>query len=76
MRTHNLFPKQRERGKEEWSSVSRSAKPGSDILISNLSPATWYQIKVSKLVSIASIEFFLGDWRGARTFIGAQSHLS
>merc|ERR1719385_232794 len=37
---------QRERGKEEWSSVSRSAKPGSDILISNLSPATWYQIKV------------------------------
>ena len=36
----------RERGKEEWSSVSRSAKPGSDILISNLSPATWYQIKV------------------------------
>merc|ERR1719365_55796 len=38
---------QRERGKEEWSSVSRSAKPGSDILISNLSPATWYQIKVT-----------------------------
>merc|ERR1719175_21163 len=38
---------QRERGKEEWSSVSRSAKPGADILISNLSPATWYQIKVT-----------------------------
>merc|ERR1712172_297122 len=37
---------QRERGKEEWSSVSKSAKPGVDILISNLSPATWYQIKV------------------------------
>ena len=26
--------------------VSRSAKPGSDIHISNLSPATWYHIKV------------------------------
>merc|ERR1719500_446912 len=38
---------QRERGKEEWSSVSRSAKPGADIVISNLSPATWYQIKVT-----------------------------
>merc|ERR1719209_2723825 len=38
---------QRERGNEEWSSVSRSAKPGSDILISNLKPATWYQIKVT-----------------------------
>merc|ERR1712212_597695 len=38
---------QRERGQEEWSSVSRSAKPGADILISNLSPATWYQIKVT-----------------------------
>merc|ERR1719209_2177078 len=38
---------QRERGKEEWSSVSRSAKPGADILISNLKPATWYQIKVT-----------------------------
>merc|ERR1719289_452867 len=38
---------QRERGKEEWSSVSKSAKPGSNILISNLSPATWYQIKVT-----------------------------
>merc|ERR1719295_70918 len=38
---------QRERGKKEWSSVSRSAKPGADILISNLSPATWYQIKVT-----------------------------
>merc|ERR1719391_315372 len=38
---------QRERGNEEWSSVSRSAKPGADILISNLSPATWYQIKVT-----------------------------
>merc|ERR1719289_213236 len=38
---------QRERGKEEWSSVSRSAKPGADIVISNLSPASWYQIKVT-----------------------------
>merc|ERR1719295_485216 len=38
---------QRERGQEEWSSVSRSAKPGADILISNLRPATWYQIKVT-----------------------------
>merc|ERR1712172_367301 len=38
---------QREQGKEEWSSVSRSAKPGADIVISNLSPATWYQIKVT-----------------------------
>merc|ERR1719187_813476 len=38
---------QRERGREEWSSVSRSAKPGADILISNLSPATWYEIKVT-----------------------------
>merc|ERR1719391_854564 len=38
---------QRERGQEEWSSVSRSAKPGANILISNLSPATWYQIKVT-----------------------------
>merc|ERR1711971_520253 len=38
---------QRKRGDEEWSSVSRSAKPGADILISNLSPATWYQIKVT-----------------------------
>merc|ERR1712172_394485 len=38
---------QRKRGEEEWSSVSRSAKPGADILISNLSPATWYQIKVT-----------------------------
>ena len=36
----------RERGNDLWSSVSRSAKPGADILISNLSPATWYQIKV------------------------------
>ena len=40
------FPNQRERGKEEWSLVTRSAKPGADILISNLSPATWYQIRV------------------------------
>merc|ERR1719193_2648614 len=38
---------QRERGQQEWSSVSRNAKPGGDILISNLSPATWYQIKVT-----------------------------
>merc|ERR1719209_1349472 len=38
---------QRERGQQEWSSVSRNAKPGADILISNLSPATWYQIKVT-----------------------------
>merc|ERR1711971_1211558 len=38
---------QRERGQQEWRSVSRSAKPGADILISNLSPATWYQIKVT-----------------------------
>merc|ERR1711971_881028 len=38
---------QRERGKEEWSSVSRSIKPGADIVISNLSPATWHQIKVT-----------------------------
>ena len=38
--------KQRERGQQEWRSVSRSAKPGADILISNLSPATWHQIKV------------------------------
>merc|ERR1711931_362069 len=38
---------QRERGREEWSSVSRSAKPGADIVISNLSPASWYQIKVT-----------------------------
>ena len=44
--TEVLYCKQRERGKDEWSSVSRSAKPGADILISNLSPATWYQIKV------------------------------
>merc|ERR1719381_96133 len=49
---------QRERGKEEWSSVSRRAKPGADILISNLSPATWYQIKVSGLPGEhASLEF-------------------
>ena len=38
--------KQRERGNDVWTSVSRSAKPEADILISNLSPATWYQIKV------------------------------
>ena len=46
IRMHVLFLKPRERGKEEWSSVSKSAKPGVDILISNLIPATWYQIKV------------------------------
>ena len=50
------FPEQRERGQEEWSSVSRSAKPGADILISNLSPATWYQIKVK--VSIGKNGFY------------------
>ena len=42
----SIFSDQRERGNEEWSSVSSSVKPGADILISNLSPATWYQIKV------------------------------
>merc|ERR1719447_1365484 len=47
---------QRERGKEEWSSVSRSAKPGADILISNLSPATWYQIKVTSEAQGSSSE--------------------
>merc|ERR1712233_201756 len=46
-RTVYFIVEQRERGKEEWSSVSRRAKPGSNILISNLSPATWYQIKVT-----------------------------
>ena len=46
IRTQDSFPNKRERGNEEWSSVSKSAKPGADILISNLSPATWYQIKV------------------------------
>merc|ERR1712130_933306 len=45
--TYFFVVEQRERGKEEWSSVSRKAKPGADILISNLSPATWYQIKVT-----------------------------
>merc|ERR1712130_956145 len=51
---------QRERGTEEWSSVSRSAKPGADIVISNLSPATWYQIKVTgerPLPDPTSLEF-------------------
>ena len=40
------FYNPREQGADVWSLVSRSAKPGADILISNLSPATWYQIKV------------------------------
>merc|ERR1719341_2652521 len=44
--TVNFIVAQREQGKEEWSFVSRSAKPGADILISNLKPATWYQIQV------------------------------
>merc|ERR1719175_279821 len=51
---------QRERGQEEWSSVSRNAKPGADILISNLSPATWYQIRVTgerPLPDPTSLEF-------------------
>ena len=52
----------RERGQQEWSLVSRSAKPGADILISNLSPATWYQIKVR--VSIGKNGFYgvSGNW--------------
>ena len=33
--------------KPDWSLISGSAKPGSDIHVSNLSPATWYQIKVA-----------------------------
>ena len=38
--------------------MSRSAKPGADILISNLSPATWYQIKVkSQSGRIDSMKF-------------------
>ena len=47
---------------QEWSSVSRSAKPGADIVISNLSPATWYQIKVR--VSIRKNGFYgvSGNW--------------
>merc|ERR1711970_1237280 len=45
--TYFFMVDQRKRGEEEWSSVTRSAKPGADILISNLSPATWYQIKVT-----------------------------
>jgi len=45
--TVDFILQQRERGTEEWSYVGRRAKPGSNILISNLSPATWYQIKVT-----------------------------
>ena len=68
---------QRERGKEEWSSVSRSAKPGADIVISNLSPATWYQIKVlHRRKRIGSIIGNSGDWGGARIFTRAKPHFS
>merc|ERR1719391_1044644 len=45
--TFSFMVDQRERGQEEWSSVSRSFLSHPDILISNLSPATWYQIKVT-----------------------------
>ena len=63
----------RERGQQDWSSVSRNGKPGSDMLISNLSPATWYQIKV---IHGYKNWFYgsLGDWRGSWIFIRAQPH--
>merc|ERR1719341_1017900 len=54
--TVNFIVVQREQGKEEWSFVSRSAKPGADILISNLSPATWYHIQVLGEVQRSSSE--------------------
>ena len=45
--------------------MSRSAKPGSDILISNLSPATWYQIKVTQRIKIGFMETKVtGEARG------------
>merc|ERR1719209_2348094 len=46
-RTLSFVVEQRQRGEEDWSLVSRSAKPGTNLIVSNLSPATWYQIKVT-----------------------------
>ena len=40
-------PPIRKKGQEEWSFVSKTAKPGTNILIANLSPTTWFQIRVN-----------------------------
>ena len=39
-------PPIRKKGQEEWSFVSKTAKPGTEIRITNLSPTTWFQIRV------------------------------
>merc|ERR1719365_145959 len=46
-RTLSFVVEQRQRGEEDWSLVSRTAMPGTNLLVSNLNPATWYQIKVT-----------------------------
>merc|ERR1719239_311044 len=46
-RASSFVVEQRQHGEEDWSLVSRSAKPGTNLIVSNLSPATWYQIKVT-----------------------------
>merc|ERR1719234_2261477 len=45
--TLSFVVEQRQRGEEDWSLVTRSANPGTNLIVSNLSPATWYQIKVT-----------------------------
>jgi len=46
-RTLSFVVEQRQRGEEDWSLVSRTATPGTNLIVSNLNPATWYQIKVT-----------------------------
>merc|ERR1719234_812575 len=46
-RTLSFAVEQRQRGEEDWSLVSRNANPGTNLIVSNLGPATWYQIKVT-----------------------------